>query len=241
MEASLSYEKNCAVTSTLEQKYLHHISVIAHEFKNQLTLIDSSLQIVAKACPDVTDLSVWKQLHMDIRDSFRYLKDASSLAKMTAIRPDSLDIAGFLRETAASFAGLLKEKSILFQTNFHAGLASVSLYADAEKLREVLTNLILNAADALDGFREDGLILFTAVAEQSCVSIHVADNGPGIPGEYLDTLFDPFVTHKSSGTGLGLFIAKTIAEQHGGTIQAGASDIAGEIYTDFCIRLPIRL
>jgi nitrogen-specific signal transduction histidine kinase len=71
------------------------------------------------------------------------------------------------------------------------------------------------------------------------LQIHIHDNGPGIPEEYLSTLFDPFVTHKAHGTGLGLSITENIAKQHGGTITVHTCTTLPDTYTDFCLSLPV--
>jgi signal transduction histidine kinase len=74
---------------------------------------------------------------------------------------------------------------------------------------------------------------------QVFLHIHVRDNGPGIPEEYRDTLFDPFVTHKLHGTGLGLSIVKNIMVQHGGTITVSTCTAQPDTCTDFCLTLPV--
>jgi signal transduction histidine kinase len=99
--------------------------------------------------------------------------------------------------------------------------------ADAAQLRRVLINLLLNADEALAG---RGEIHVSTRAEHGMVSCRVADNGPGIPADFLQTrLFKPFATTKSGGFGVGLYQCKTIVEAHGGRIAAESRDGQGSI------------
>lgn len=112
---------------------------------------------------------------------------------------------------------------------------------DELKLREALINLLINAADAVVSGNSAPQILLQAEYTEKHLHIHVKDNGPGIPDIYLPTLFDPFVTHKKGGTGLGLNIVKNIVERHHGTVTVTASCIPGHSGTDFCISIPAVL
>jgi signal transduction histidine kinase len=92
--------------------------------------------------------------------------------------------------------------------------------ANAVQITQVLVNLIGNAVDALAGTPEAKIIIRVAANEKSHVVFSVVDNGPGIPKENLEKLWNPFFTTKpmGEGTGLGLFICKSIMEQHGGRL-----------------------
>ena len=96
----------------------------------------------------------------------------------------------------------------------------IIIQADESKLRRAISNLINNAVDALHDHKiVKGYINISAQIENGFVSLSLSDNGPGIPAEIINTLFDPFVTKcKTGGTGLGLAIVKQYIESHGGTI-----------------------
>lgn len=114
----------------------------------------------------------------------------------------------------------------------------------------------LPADDRYSGFCEDftppsacsssdctpsiGKILFTAHTEDEQLILHVRDNGAGIPDEYLDSLFDPFVTHKKHGTGLGLSIVQNAAREHNGCLTLDTVCHGSDTYTDFCLTLPCK-
>ena len=95
----------------------------------------------------------------------------------------------------------------------------VPVEGDPDLLHQLLVNLVLNATQALeagDGVRE----LLIRVAAGPQVTLDVQDSGPGIAPEALDRLFDPFFTTRSRGTGLGLVVARSIAQEHGGSLDA---------------------
>ncbi len=111
--------------------------------------------------------------------------------------------------------------------------------ADAGRLRQVLHNLLLNARDALAGRPRPRVRLATrALTEKDAhyIEFRIEDNGPGFPEAMLGRLFEPYVTTKDKGTGLGLAVVKRIVEEHGGSISAGNLPDGGAGVT---IRLPV--
>jgi signal transduction histidine kinase len=98
----------------------------------------------------------------------------------------------------------------------------------------VFENLLTNSVQAMPG---GGLVSLVAVKLDGKARIDVIDNGPGVPIEIRERLFEPFVSHgKQGGTGLGLAIAQSIVEAHGGTISLKATDAPG---ASFRIILPL--
>ena len=98
---------------------------------------------------------------------------------------------------------------------------------DAEGIDRVLTNLLLNSAEAVEG-SEQGQVQITTAREDESVVVRIHDNGHGIPPSFLeDRLFTPFQTTKSNGLGIGLFQSKKIVEAHGGAISIGSRPSEG--------------
>lgn len=213
-----------------------NISKFSHEIRNPLTLIYSSLQLLEKECPAVGESTLWPQIMQDMLDVIHLLKEMSS--SFGTLTKAEVTIFEVLSETAASFVPASKLRNIQFTTEISDKLSTVVITADRSKLREALMNLLLNAADAVSELPRPGKITLSAVSENDVISIHIKDNGPGIPSERLSTLFDSFVTYKANGTGLGLGITKAIIEQHGGSISVDTCTKEPETYTDFCLKLP---
>jgi signal transduction histidine kinase len=110
---------------------------------------------------------------------------------------------------------------------------------DPEQLKEVLVNLIVNACEAMES---DGRIIITEEVTQvdalgPCAMLRLADNGPGIPPEILQKVFQPFFTTKEDGTGLGLSIASRIIEEHRGILEIESDQDQG---ATFRILLPLK-
>ena len=104
------------------------------------------------------------------------------------------------------------------------------------EMRQVFTNLIANAIDAMP---KGGQLRLQIRPRLSGVEISIVDNGCGIDREYLDKIFQPFFTTKGEkGTGVGLWVTKRIIEQLGGTIDASSAAEAGQSVTKFRITLP---
>ena len=236
------------------------ISRLSHEIRNPLTLINSSLQLLALECPSVTRSDLWFQIQEDLRSVLRLLNDVSVLNNHRKLHISNVNAASFLLAAASSFQSMAISRGIRFIVDLSSvdsptipnddsiftsdktsnkDFPILMINCDEIKLREVLINLLMNAADAVVPDNPDPEIRFLAEHSKDHLHIHVKDNGPGIPEEYLSTLFDPFVTHKSNGTGLGLHIVKTITEWHHGTVTVTTSCIPGKSGTDFCISIPV--
>ena len=112
------------------------------------------------------------------------------------------------------------------------------LRADAGRLRQLLHNLLKNSLEAIGDVRKPHIEVSTRdVTEngESWIEFAVADNGPGLPESFGERWFEPYTTSKSKGTGLGLAVAKKIAEEHGGSIRAENRQGGGAV---FSVRLP---
>lgn len=105
-----------------------------------------------------------------------------------------------------------------------------AVFADRVQIQQVLVNLLLNAADAMQGMADPRLRIETALEPGGIVRVAIVDNGPGLSDETRRLLFQPFVTTKPTGIGIGLSICKTIVEAHGGRLWADAAPEGGMIF-----------
>jgi PAS domain S-box-containing protein len=109
------------------------------------------------------------------------------------------------------------------------------VFGDRIQIQQVLVNLMRNAIEAMAGGRRRELEVKTALLDDETVEFSVTDSGPGLAAEIADHLFEPFVSTKPNGMGLGLSICRSIVEAHGGRLRAEPSEGGG---ATFCFTLP---
>ena len=220
------------IISQLLENYHTSISTISHEIRNPLTLISSSLQVMEMQHPEVKEFSNWHTTLDDIHFICSLLDDLSTLNNSRKIRPTVFNIGKLIKNVVVSFVISLdaEDSDIDFSSSVDPAIGDFT--GDKIKLEQVLLNLLKNAKEAVD---EDGSIFLSAKKMGDSIVISCKDDGCGIPDEYMDTLFEPFVTHKTNGTGLGLSLCKGIVEAHQGTICVHSEEGKG---TEFTVTLP---
>ena len=142
----------------------------------------------------------------------------SEYAQPVVSRPVQIDINALARDITELH--LSHSKKIEFDLFLGEQLPMVM--CDPSGLRQVLNNLIINAADALTG--APGRVQIhtrRVVNRKSFLELEIRDNGPGFAENLLDRIFDPYVTTKTKGSGLGLAISRRIVEENGGLIRVG--------------------
>ena len=102
--------------------------------------------------------------------------------------------------------------------------------ADKVQIQQVLLNLLRNAVEAMEASQRRELVISTAAGDDDMVAVSVADTGSGIAPELMSQLFQPFVTNKRQGMGVGLSICRTIVEAHGGQITVEPNPDGGTIF-----------
>lgn len=142
------------------------------------------------------------------------------------------DVNVIIREAAA--LGLIGAKAIGIETRYDLAPGLPPVIADRVQIEQVLVNLLHNAMDAMAEVPERVMTL-SSRQSASAVEITIDDTGQGIPEAVVHNLFQPFVTTKKTGMGIGLSISKSIVEAHGGEIFAEPNPGGG---TRFCVRLP---
>ena len=221
------------IISQLLENHHTSVSMIAHEIRNPLTLVSSSLQIIEAQHPEVKEFNNWSQTMEDVEFMCSLLNELSSFNNSSTLHHSVFSIERLLKNIAVSFAIALdaEDSGIEFTSRIVPGMGDFT--GDKIKLEEVFLNLLQNAKDAVGA---EGRISLSAERRNDTIVICCQDNGCGIPEDQIETIFDPFVTYKENGTGLGLSSAKRITEAHGGTIQAESSSESGTVFT---VTLPV--
>lgn len=213
------------------------LSAISHEVRNPVTLINSYLQLLAKNHPEICGTPYWINILSEMSHLKDLLNDLTAYQNGSRLAPVPTDLNAYLEEYAELLAPLLSQKPyVTFTYDAADPLPEVSV--DRHKLRQVLDNLVRNALEAIEEVRtaEQPALCLRADVWEKFVRITVRDNGCGIDDDFLETIFDPFVTHKPDGTGLGLAIAQQIILAHGGRLICSSKSQP----TEFQILLPAQ-
>jgi len=216
----------------------HFVSVVSHELRTPLTAMRGSLGLLAAGVTGELPGEAKPMVDIALANSdrlWRLVNDLLDIEKMAAgsltFRVADLDWAGVLAEAVSASQGLAHEFGVRFEQDCPAGLA---VRGDADRLVQVLANLILNAAKFSP---PDGIVTVSAARHgEAMVRTCVRDRGPGIPEEFRGRIFTPFAQADSGdarrigGTGLGLAISREIVEHLGGAIGFEDAPSGGTIF-----------
>jgi len=177
-----------------------------------------------------------KDMDLIVKESDRAAKivrDLLSFSRETTVKPGPVDINLVIEEAMP----LLTKQSLFYNIEIQKELDPElpTTFADSNLLKQVVLNIILNGAQAMEGLGKLGITSKTVDGGQG-IEIKISDTGKGIPEKNLNRLFDPFFTTKEKGTGLGLSLAYRIISRHQGSIGVKSQEGEG---TTFTIHLPV--
>jgi signal transduction histidine kinase len=215
---------------------------IAHELNQPLGAIlvnaETLEEMLRAPTLDVAELrEITSEIRRDDQRAGRVIEHIRSLVKKVPIEVKQLDLNDVARDTLAFLTSL----AIARQVQVRHVLAQVPLpiMGDSTQLQQVLLNLIVNALDATaDKPISERVIIVRTERSEGWIEFSTSDSGPGIPPDKLKEVFEPFFSTKPSGMGMGLSIARTIVESHGGTIVAQNQTRGGATIS---IKLPVKL
>ena len=230
-ERLLERQEKLATLGTLTAGIAHEIRNPLTSLKARLYTLEKHLQIVPAARKD-TDI-----INAEISRLERIVRDALSFARPADPKLEPLAADTLLREVQGLMSTSLESRAVQLVVESSPELF---IRADSGHLKQVLVNLVRNAAEAIDGAGTVTLRVHAARAslggrETDAVVLEVSDTGNGISPEVEKRLFDPFFSTKETGTGLGLPIAARIIEKHGGKIEVQTQLGLG---TTFAVVLP---
>jgi len=204
--------------------------MVAHEVKNPLSIIKSSLEVLKTDQGIALDDPMVLYIEDEIRRLNKLIEDFLIFARPSEVKLRSVDLNELSREVAARGEYLAQEgmMKILQDIPDHECTAK----ADPELLTGALWNIVKNACEAING---TGNVWVRVHHNADSWTMEVEDDGEGISEEDMDKIFEPFFTTKTKGTGLGLAFASQVIGAHGGDIQAERGDMGGAL---FRIRIP---
>ena len=215
---------------------------LAHEIKNPLTPIQLSAERLRRkylSTMDPEDAKVLDRSTYTIVQQVEAMKEMvkafSEYARVPKLQLQSLKIESLVNDVLDLYRG--DESGITFSFTIEDNVPDVE--ADAGRMRQLLHNLIKNAIESTrqrSDAKIDISVERTQKAGQELVELRVRDNGPGIPDNLIDNLFEPYTTTKSKGGGLGLAVVKRIVEEHSGSVFAENQHEGGACVV---VRLPV--
>ena len=204
-------------------------AAVAHEVRNPLNAISMGLQrLGAEFRP--AEAEEYGRLVALMRGEVARLdgivEEFLSLARPLSLSMAPTDLDALLRSVAALVEGEAARSGVRTVLSIPDGLPPAQ--ADGGRLTQVLLNVALNALQAMPG---GGTLTLGATSAAGAVTLTVSDTGAGIPADLLPRIFEPYVTSKARGLGLGLAIARRIVEAHGGRIEAASEPGSGSRFT----------
>jgi signal transduction histidine kinase len=210
-------------------------ATVAHEINNPLEAVCNLIYIVKNTGnlpEDIVGYLTMAEQELDrvshiTRQTLGFYRDSSE--------PGLVPLRGVLESVVRLYENKIKSKSIALEMDMADCPPIQGLQGE---LKQLVANLISNAADAVEPGGKIRISLAPASAEQGDgLEIQIADDGPGVPEKNRVHIFEPFFTTKEDvGTGLGLWVSKEIAERHGGNIQldtANNNGLGGAVFTVF--------
>ncbi len=218
-------------------------AAIAHEVKNPLAGIEVMAGILKRQLADSQDAqSILGDIIKEAKMANAIVLEVLDFVRPIRLQVENISIADAIRDAMALAEGHVPRGEVRVTADLPEHLPAIQ--GDPYQLRQIFTNLLMNAFEALNG---KGAVTMAATTlneegpaggepQGPMVQITVTDNGPGIPADVLEKIFSPFFTTKPQGSGLGLAIVRKIVDAHDGRIDVGVLETGG---TRFRVTLPV--
>jgi C4-dicarboxylate-specific signal transduction histidine kinase len=208
---------------------------IAHEINQPLAAIVSQgsagLRWLKRKTPELEEArDAFEQVVSNGQRAADVIRGLRSLAKKSGPRITTLDIDDTIREVLTLTHGEVQRNGVSLRTDLAVGNQLVA--GDRVQLQQVLLNLILNGVDAMKGVtdRARELTVSSAITDESTVLVSIGDSGSGLDPTIAERIFEPLVTTKPDGLGMGLSICRSIIDAHGGHLWVSPAVPCGTVF-----------
>ena len=236
MQRLQSYVRQNAEASALFEKLLLSYEMerhkICHEIRNPLTLLSSTIKLIESQHPEIRSFDYWNSLCEDLDYMMELLQEFSLYNNSNDLRPETFSFRNFMERLVLSFAASCTASDVEFTSRLQENLPVIT--GDPVKLRQAILNLLKNARESIHG---PGSVRLDVWSKCDELHIRIEDTGCGITKGQMEEIFTPFVTTKSSGTGLGLPVVQNIIHAHHGTVSVTSIPNHG---TTFEVLLPVH-
>jgi signal transduction histidine kinase len=203
---------------------------VAHELRNPLTsvkmLVQTGLEGPRPAGLPLEDLSV---IEHEIRRMEACIQTFLDFARPPSSERRPTDLLAVVGRSLALVEGRARKQHVAVETDLPPG--PLKLPIDGEQIHQVLVNLLLNALDALPHGGTVRVTVRGPTTDSNAAEVRIADSGQGIAPAIMERLFQPFVSSKETGLGLGLSISQRLVEAHGGSISGENAPDGGAVFT----------
>lgn len=218
------------------------VAIVAHEIRDPLEATTDALYLLAES-PSLDDSA--RQFLTIAQDELAEIAQITTatlgLHRGESPSPQPVQLSKLIDNVLTLYGRKLRNLGITVETRYDTDLA---VNAFSGELRQVFSNIIVNAADALMKTGNKLCVHVTSSRDwanpsQTGLRVTIADDGPGIPAQELPQIFEPYYTTKGTqGTGIGLWLVHDIVRKHGGNIRVRSSVTQGHSGTTFCVFLP---
>ena len=206
----------------------------AHEIRNPLTAVKSSLQYLKTKIQDKNSDRILKTALEETERIDKILSALLSFARPSEMKKEKINLLDVIEESVELISFQAKKQKVEIKKNLP--FSAIFLKGDKGQLKQLFLNLFLNSLQAMEKGGE--LRIEVDFVDSGKVLIIISDTGEGIPEENLDRIFDPFFTTKKGGTGLGLSICYGIVKAHDGDIEVKSKIREG---TTVILKLPAEI
>ncbi|HXE97172.1 MAG TPA: response regulator [Dongiaceae bacterium] len=206
---------------------------IAHEIRNPLNSISLFVQLMRQTTTEPDQLEHQAKILKEVERIDSIIRKLLDSSRRTRSISSSVQITQVIDNVIETFSAQIETRKIQVDRQYHCVPAIPSITADPNDLQQIFTNLFLNAMDAMS---RGGRIAIEVFEKDGRVIVRFSDSGTGIVEDVLPSIFEPFFSTKSRGTGMGLPVAQRIARMYEGSMEVEHSSPEG---TTFRLEFPV--